>query len=51
MANARARSMENVPDFLGAEKRSLDNLIPIDKFKGEESIVFAICVPTGRGNI
>ena len=51
MTNVRARSMENVYDFLGAEKRSLDNLITIGKFKEEDSIVFAICVPTGRGNI
>ena len=42
--------MENVQDrdFLGAEKRSLVNLIPIDELKGEESIVFAICAPTGE---
>ena len=40
--------MENVQDrdFLGAEKRSLVNLIPIDELKGEESIVFTICAPT-----
>ena len=38
--------MENVQDrdFLGAEKLSLVNLIPIDELKGEESIVFAIFV-------
>ena len=42
--------MENVQDrdFLGAEKLSLVNLIPIDELKGEESIVFAICAPTGE---
>ena len=42
--------MKNVQDrdFLGAEKRSLVNLIPIDELKGEESIVFAICAPTGE---
>ena len=42
--------MENVQDrdFLGAEKRSLVNLIPIDELKGEESIVFTICAPTGE---
>ena len=42
--------MENVQDrdFLGAEKRSLVNLIPIDEFKGKESIVFAIRAPTGE---
>ena len=40
--------MENVQDrdFLGAEKLSLVNLI--DELKGEESIVFAICAPTGE---
>ena len=42
----RARSMENLQDFLGTEKHSLVNLIPIEKFKGEERIVFAICGPT-----
>ena len=42
--------MENVQDrhFLGAEKRSLVNLLPIDELKWEESIVFAICAPTGE---
>ena len=42
--------MENVRDrdILGAEKRSLVNLLPIDELKGEESIVFAICTPAGE---
>ena len=42
--------MENVQDryFLGAEKRSSVNLLPMDELKGEESIVFAICAPTGE---
>ena len=42
--------MENVQDrdFLGAEKRSLVNLTPIDELKGEESIVFAFCAPSGE---
>ena len=42
--------MENVQDrdFLGAEKPSLVNLIPIDELKGEESILFTICAPTGE---
>ena len=42
--------MENVKDrnFLGAEKRSLVDLTPIDELKEEESIVFAICAPSGE---
>ena len=48
-SDKRARSMENLQGFLDTEKRSLVNLIPIEKFKGKESIVFAICVPTDEG--
>ena len=47
-SDKRARSMENQQDFLDTEKRSLVNLIPIEKFKGKESIVFAVWVPTGE---